>query len=192
MKKSYLNRVTKRLIVRPLEREDFDTWKAGFLSFGESKNPWDHGGSSAELLTRANFAQLLRDQKIKRKNDHFYNFAVFERSTGAFIGSTALMDVSRALFQNAYIGYWIGNTHWGQGFGHEAVDITIDIAFRDLNLHRVEAGIHPKNRRSIALARALGMRREGVSRRRLYLKNVWQDMVLYALTSEERGLPWTP
>ena len=97
-----------------------------------------------------------------------------------------------AFFQNAYLGYWLGNIHWGRGYAREAVQATIDIGFEDLQLHRVEAGIAPKNKKSLILARALGLRREGLSRKRVFGNGHWQDLVLYALTSEDRGFTFEP
>ena len=61
----------------------------------------------------------------------------------------------------------------------------IKFAFNELKLHRVEAGIEPSNKRSIALVKSLGLRREGLSKRRLFLNDQWLDMSIYALTKEE-------
>ena len=64
---------------------------------------------------------------------------------------------------------------------------TIEIGFQDLELHRVEAGIAPKNKSSLKLAKDLGMRREGLSRKRVFSSGHWRDLVLYALTTEDQG-----
>lgn len=98
------------------------------------------------------------------------------------------MDISRAVFQNAYLGYGVLSTKWGKGYGKEMVKAIMEIAFKTLKIHRVEAGIEPANKRSIALAKSLKMRREGLSKRRLFLNNEWLDMVIYAMTSEEMGI----
>lgn len=108
------------------------------------------------------------------------------------MGGISLMDISRQAFQNANLGYWIFNNHWGKGYGKEAVRLAIDIAFRDLKLHRLEAGIEPKNRRSMALAKAVGMKREGCSWKRLFLRGQWQDMVLFVARSEDFGIECKP
>jgi len=66
----------------------------------------------------------------------------------------------------------------------------IDIGFRDLRLHRLEAGIEPGNRRSILLARSLGLRKEGLKRRAVFLRDTWVDLGIYAVTCEDVGIPW--
>jgi ribosomal-protein-alanine N-acetyltransferase len=49
----------------------------------------------------------------------------------------------------------------------------------------LEAGISPDNRKSIKLAKKVGFRKEGRSKRRLFLNSEWKDFMIYALTSEE-------
>lgn len=63
----------------------------------------------------------------------------------------------------------------------------LKIGFKDLNIHRIEAGIEPKNKRSLALAKSVGLRREGLSKRRLFLNSEWLDMNIYAMTADELG-----
>ena len=179
---------TERLMIRPLRSSDFQSWKLSLLSFHPSKNKWDAGRANEKSVSREEFRKLLKGQRLQRQQDSHYIFGVFMKKSEKFIGSTALMDISRGVFQNAYLGYWIGNTSWGQGLGIEAVKATIQIGCSTLQLHRIEAGIEPQNRRSIRLAKSLKMRREGMSRRRLFLRGGWQDLVLYAMTSEELGI----
>jgi ribosomal-protein-alanine N-acetyltransferase len=102
----------------------------------------------------------------------------------------ALMDISRGVFQNAYLGYRVFNSYWGQGFGKELASAGLSVAFSDLRLHRVEAGISPANRRSIFLARSMGLRKEGMKKRALFLNGKWQDIVIYAVTCEDLGLKY--
>jgi ribosomal-protein-alanine N-acetyltransferase len=141
-------------------------------------------------LTRSVFHRSVRRNQRWRKRDFLFQFAVFEKSSRNLVGEVSLMDVVREIFHNAYLGYRIFNTHWGRGFGKEAVNACIDIGFRRLRLHRIEAAIEPANKRSIALARSVGMRYEGLSRRRLNVRDEWRDMRIFALTVEDRGIKW--
>jgi ribosomal-protein-alanine N-acetyltransferase len=100
------------------------------------------------------------------------------------------MDVLRGLGQTAYLGYFINNPFWGKGYGKEAARAAIDIAFRDVKLHRIEAGIEPRNRRSIFLARSLGLRKEGLKKRAVFLRGKWNDLIMYSATCEEFGFKW--
>ena len=126
--------------------------------------------------------KVLAEQEKDVREDRFYRLNVFEKD-GQLIVQFSLMDISRAVFKN---GYLLGTVSiLEKGYGKEAGAATLDVAFNTLKLHRVEAGIEPHNKRSIALAKSLKMRREGLSKRRLYYQKQWVDMVIYALTVEE-------
>ena len=60
--------------------------------------------------------------------------------------------------------------------------------FKDIKLHRIEAGVEPGNRRSIRLAKSLGMRREGLKKRAIFLRGEWRDLLMFTLTSEDLGI----
>ncbi len=62
---------------------------------------------------------------------------------------------------------------------------TLRYAFEELDLHRVEAVIVPRNDRSRRVAEKLELREEGVSERFLQIQGVWEDHVRYAITREE-------
>ncbi len=182
-----ISRSTARLQIRPLELMDFDKWKTAHLTMAKSKNTWDYGPKSSDQLTKRNFKKIISLQEKRRRMDTFYDFGVFDKS-GTFVGIVSAMEVSRGISHTAFLGYRIFNTHWNRGFGKEAVRAMLDIAFQDLKLHRIEAGIEPKNLRSIRLAKSLRMRREGIKRRAVFLRNQWVDLVMYSLTTEDIGI----
>lgn len=179
---------TNRLLIRPYVLNDFQAWRQAYSQMLSPLNEWDIGPKKPEELTLVDFKKVLKSQKEKRLADSFYDLAVFHRTTGEIIGTVALMDVSRAVFQNAYLGYRVFNPHWKQGYGKEMVQAALKLAFHDLKLHRVEAGIDPKNKRSIFLARSLGLRKEGLKKRALFLNGKWQDIVIYSVTCEDLGV----
>jgi ribosomal-protein-alanine N-acetyltransferase len=182
--------MTRRLVLRPLAERDYEEWRIAHAEVRRKRNKHDSSTRAPERLTRRAFRKLLRHLAAGRKADKQYHFAVFHKSSGRYLGHVGLMDVSREIFQNAYIGWHILNTEWGQGYGTEACRAGLQIGFRQLKLHRIEAGIAPDNARSIALARSLGMRYEGLSKRRLFSRNAWRDMRIYALTSEDARIKW--
>lgn len=185
-----LIRKTQRLIIRPLVLSDFESWQTSFSSMQPQQNKWDRHSRPKQELTKTNFKKILKSQKSLRDQDKFYDLSVFEKKSGELVGTVAAMDVLRGLGQTAYLGYFIHNRHWGKGYGKEATLAMIDIAFRDIKLHRIEAGIEPSNRRSIMLARSIGLRKEGLKKRAVYLRNKWTDLVMYSATCEEFGVKW--
>jgi [ribosomal protein S5]-alanine N-acetyltransferase len=185
-----LRRRTRRLEIRPLAPRDYLRWRNAYSGALPKRNAWDRGRREAPALSRARFRALLGEQKKRRAADVFYDLAVFRRATGELVGTVSAMDVLRGLSQSAFLGYAILNRHWRRGYGKEAVRAMLDVAFRDLRLHRVEAGVEPGNRRSIALARSLGLRREGLKRRAVFLRGRWVDLLMYGATCEEFGVRW--
>lgn len=178
---------TKRLILRPLDLHDYENWQQAHSSMRAPQNDWDETNWIASELTVKKFKAHLTTQKLCRVQDRFYEFGVFRKDDGVLIGTVSLMDVSRQIFQNAYLGYRIFNNHWGQGYATEACKAALEIAFKELKLHRVEAGIAPANKASLKVAKKIGLRKEGLSLRRLFVHGAWTDLVLYCGTCEEFG-----
>ncbi|MGZ3775571.1 MAG: GNAT family N-acetyltransferase [Pseudobdellovibrionaceae bacterium] len=193
MRKNRLfNRKTKRLQVRPLAISDYIVWQQAYSSMLPQRNKWDRATNrSLDELTRANFKSLLQDQQRRRKTEEFCDYGVFILKTGEFIGRVSLMNFVRSVTQSSFIGYALFNPYWGNGYAEEAVRALIDIAFNDHKLHRVVAGIEPDNKRSLNLVRKLKFRKEGVSKRVVFLRNEWQDLVQYALTTEDLKINWS-
>jgi ribosomal-protein-alanine N-acetyltransferase len=154
-----------------------------------ARNAWDRKPSKPKDLSQKRFRQILKGETDNRKADRQHVFGAF-LPDGTLVGDLYLMDIARGIFHNAYLGYFMFNRHWRKGYAKEALRAVLDIAFRDVKLHRVEAGIVKTNRRSLALARSVGLRREGFSRRRIFLRGQWIDLVLYAGTCEEFGVRW--
>lgn len=181
---------TKRLILRSLEITDYMAWKQAHLETLPKQTPWDVTIEDRTKLSKANFKKLIRINKKNEKNGSYYHFAIFKKRSGAIVGFISLMDISRNIFQNAYLGYYIFNNHWENGYAKEAGNAIIKIAFKDLNLHRIEAAINPNNKPSIALAKSIGLKKEYLSQKRLFTNGQWNDFLIFAATSEDFGIKW--
>lgn len=103
------------------------------------------------------------------------------------VGRVSLDNVVRGAWQNATLGYFVDNEHNGKGIATEAVRRTVSYGFEEATLHRVQAGVMPRNARSIRVLEKVGFRFEGVSLRYLQINGVWEDHNMYAVTVEE----WT-
>ena len=97
----------------------------------------------------------------------------------------SLNNVVRGAFLNTSLGYWIGTAYEGRGLATEACRLALDVAFDTLGLHRVEAGVVPRNAKSRRVLARLGFREEGLALRYLELGGVWEDHLMHALTREE-------
>ena len=96
------------------------------------------------------------------------------------IGSLHFSQVSRGAFQSAMLGYALDEAHVGQGLMTEAIVAGLGEMFSPrVNLHRVQAGIQPENRRSLAVVRRLGFAEIGLARRYLFIAGAWRDHRLF-------------
>jgi ribosomal-protein-alanine N-acetyltransferase len=178
-----LIRHTRRLTIRPLRLSDYRAWARAHRARRPARNPWDHGPLPEKQLSRAAFAKRVRRQRRGITKDRCYHLAIFDRRTGEHLGAIDFLIYFRDCVQWANLGYHIHNHRWGNGYAREAARAGLNIAFRELRLQRVEAGIDPPNRASLAVARALRMRREGVRKAFLYSGGRWRDLVIFATTA---------
>jgi ribosomal-protein-alanine N-acetyltransferase len=101
------------------------------------------------------------------------------------VGVFNLSEIVRSAFRSTYVGYYALAPHAGHGYMAEGLDLTLELTFRVLRLHRVEINIQPTNERSIALARGAGLTREGFSRRYVKIAGRWRDHERWALLVED-------
>jgi ribosomal-protein-alanine N-acetyltransferase len=114
--------------------------------------------------------------------DRRYQFGVF--AGDELVGRIALSQVVRGVFQNAYLGYSIGERWNGQGFATEAVGLVLAFAFDELGLHRVQAAVMPRNAASIRVLEKNGFREEGYAVGYLSINGVWEDHRIFARTRD--------
>lgn len=188
----HLTRRTARLSVRPLAPDDLEAWRTAYLEHPPADSPFDTGARPASELTRAAFRSLLQRNARLRRQDVFHQFALFDREEKALLGIVGVQVVARTIMQMGWIGWRVFGQHRRRGYAREGALAVLDMAFRELLLHRVEAGIEPGNHASARLARSVGMRKEGTDRRSAFIRGGWQDLDVYAIHSEDCGIECVP
>jgi len=99
------------------------------------------------------------------------------------IGTVCLQNITRGVFQSCVLGYKISEQFTRMGYAQEAILKTINIAFFELGLHRIEAYIHLDNSMSIRFIEKIGFQREGIKYHYAKLCGTWQDHYCYSLLS---------
>src|SRR6267378_2539273 len=117
-----------------------------------------HGHWAAPPKSAAEYRDYLRRFKRAEHIGHFVR-----TRAGELAGVITLSEIVRGAFQSAYLGYYAFVPHAGHGYMRAGLQLSIDAAFQDDGLHRLEANIQPDNVRSLDLVRSLGFRREGYS-----------------------------
>ena len=119
--------------------------------------------------------------------DTAYPLAVVRSDDGRVIGNCTLWNFHRQN-RRAEVGYALARPYWGQGYMHEAMSAMVDFAFREMQLHRLEADIDPRNAASAKTLVRLGFQKEGVLRERWIVGGEVSDSALYGLLASE----WMP
>ena len=176
----------RRVLLRPLVGSDFSAWQEVRRRNADWLTKWEaqrvHGQPDV-VEDRDAFAVRCSARQRERQLGTGYGFGIFV--DGDFAGEINLSAVQRGPFQSAYVGYWIDEKHAGQGYMPESVVVLAQFAFDELNLHRLQISIIPRNSASRRVVEKLNIRDEGVAVRYLEINGVWEDHVRYALTTEE-------
>jgi len=91
-------------------------------------------------------------------------------------------------FGIAELGVWLAPEAQGRGLMTTTVRYMVAWAF-ERGIHRIEWHCTPSNERSIAVARRLGMTREGLLRSAFPVAGVRQDMEMWSLLDTDQPLP---
>lgn len=184
---------TKRLILRPLRKADYWTWYESNVECKPKQNRWDSGPKMANACTMKNYLKLCKRHCTLAQSDKYYFYGAFEKSTDRLVGLVDYSVFVRGSLQFANFGYYIYNSYYGLGYGQEAAAAGLKIGFGYLKLNRLEAAINLDNRKSIRLARAIGMRREGIKKRYWFENGKWEDHIIYVANPEDIGfMPTKP
>ena len=175
-----------RVTLRALATSDFEQWsevKTKNIEWLQKWEPTRPSGMADVVNDRNAFVSRCNARERERHLGSGYGFGIFV--SGSFCGEINLSSIQRGPFQSCYVGYWIDERHAGNGYTPEALAIVFRYAFEELELHRVQVAIIPRNKASRRVVEKLSLRNEGIAERYLEIDGVWEDHVRYALTSEE-------
>jgi len=184
----------RRIMMRPLTVKDFPAWREVRRANSEWLTKWEpqRNPSHPDVVeSRDAFSVRCSARQRERQLGTGFGFGVFV--DGRFRGEININAVHRGPFQSAYVGYWIDQRVAGQGYTPESLVVILRHAFEDLQLHRLQVSIIPRNQASIRVVEKLDLRLEGLAERYLEINGVWEDHYRYAVTTEEwqqRGPAW--
>jgi ribosomal-protein-alanine N-acetyltransferase len=176
----------RRVVLRPLVPQDFNAWSEVRRRNGDWLTLWEplrlphHPDPETN---REVFAARCGSRDRERLAGSQYAFGIF--IDGAFAGELNLNNVVRGAMQSATIGYWIDRARAGRSFMSESIVVLAQFAFEELNLHRLEICIIPRNSNSRRVVEKLGIREEGIAQRFLEINGAWEDHMRFGLTVEE-------
>ncbi|WP_299442039.1 GNAT family protein [uncultured Aquimarina sp.] len=102
----------------------------------------------------------------------------------SFIGLISL-KIGNPKYSIGSIWYKLHPDFWGKGYATEAAKAILKFGFKEVGLHRIEAGCAIDNIGSIRVLEKVGMIREGHKRKVLPLKTGWSDNYEFAMLEED-------
>ena len=169
---------TKRILIRPYLMSDFPTCQKAHACRLPLQNKFDNETNTSALTDRSEFKHHINTLKRHGKMGVHFVFGIFHRKTGEHLGQTGVFLINKQLSW-ANLGYQIHNHHWGNGYASEACSLALQVGFRELNFHRIEAATTYDNKASIKVAKNIGMIREGV-RKKFFPDDGGVDMIVFA------------
>ncbi|MGD6817734.1 GNAT family N-acetyltransferase [Metabacillus sp. 84] len=124
--------------------------------------------------------KIIEQQIHGRENDEEYHFGIYTKEH-QLIGTINLFFVARGAIQSGFIGYFLDERHNGKGYTTEAVKQMVQYGFEELKLHRIEAGVMPRNAASIKVLLKAGFHKEGLARKNVKINGRWEDHELLAI-----------
>lgn len=143
-----------------------------------------HRGWVSPPDTREKYRAYLGSLRTTNREGFFVTL----KESDSIAGLINVNEIVRGAFMSAYLGYCALQPHAGEGYIREGLCQAIAYSFRKLKLHRLEANVQPDNRRSLALVKNLGFRKEGFSPRYLKVCGRWRDHERWALLADEWSL----
>ena len=148
-----------------------------FERYEADRSPIFYTESHQRNILHLEYSLCLKLQQVR-----FYVFLKEDPAT--IIGTVCLYDISK-VYSRADIGYKFSSDYHHKGYASEAVEKLLDIAFTDLNLHRICARVVEDNLPSLRLLENLGFEKEGICRDYIQLGGIWTDHLQYSLLAPE-------
>lgn len=179
---------TERLVLKVLDKSHAPLvldYYLGNRSFLEEWEPL----RDEDFYTIEYQEELLEREMYSFKNGSMLRLWLLkkdERAAGnnRIIGTLGFTNIVRGPFLSCYLGYKLDKDEINHGYMTEALRKGIEIMFQDFGLHRVEANIMPKNKRSLRVAEKLGFYNEGLALKYLKINGKWEDHIHMVLLND--------
>lgn len=176
----------KRVMMRPLTPSDFAPFSEVRVRNEKWLTPWEPIRASRMAdpsRSKDAFSSRCAARDRERQAGTAFGFGVFVDH--AFAGEINLNNIIRGALQSGTVGYWIDRDRAGHSYTAEGVVVLCRFAFEELNLHRLEICIVPRNTNSRRVMEKLQIREEGVALRYLEINGAWEDHMRFGITVEE-------
>lgn len=126
--------------------------------------------------------QILMDNYKQFINGTAACFGIYKDKK--FIGKIQISGVIYGVFKSGIIGYSMDREYEGRGYMKEALAKIIEYAFKEMELHRLEASTLIDNKKSQSVLKGCGFKELGVNEKYLFINGEWKDHITFYKTKE--------
>lgn len=171
--------VGEKVRLRPVERDDLPRFVAWFADHEVRQFLSVYLPFSMEQEKRW-FEDL--QERIARKESVVL---AIETAEGVHIGNIGLNDINWK-DRSAELGIVVGEKgYWNQGYGSDAIRTMLNLAFGEMNLHRIFLRVDADNARGIGCYKGVGFQREGTYRDAVFKKGAYHDQYVMSILRSE-------
>lgn len=164
----------KTVNLRVVEKED--------LSMGlEWANSLDYMG---EFQFIPQMSQVDMEKMFESEGSETKTFFI-EKKDGTKIGNISHRIVGKA----QEISYNVLPTERRKGYCYEAAEIMVDYLFLSKDIVRIQAHADIENVASQKVLEKTGFKKEGIERKRDFVRGKWRDALIYSILREEWKQP---
>lgn len=126
--------------------------------------------------------ELVKHEYLSALGFRYVRFYVFEKEAPEkIIGTVSLSNITPFPYNSCVLGYKFDPAFHGNGYATEALIKTIEFAFCEVKLHRLQASVLENNTPSIKLMERLGFNLEGKDIKSINVNGKWMDHLRYSL-----------
>lgn len=161
-----------RIKVRNFNPDDAEELLEYYIRNKEHLSPYEPSRENSFYTHEAQKDILLESYK-QLLNGTGFDFGIYidER----LIGKARLSNIVYGIFKSAILGYSMDKEEQGKGYMKEAVNLILDYANNELDLHRVEASVLIDNEKSKGVLLGCGFEELGTNERYLFINGMWSD-----------------
>jgi UDP-4-amino-4,6-dideoxy-N-acetyl-beta-L-altrosamine N-acetyltransferase len=169
--------VGDKIYLRPIEVEDIDSFIL-----------WLNDEDVRQYLYRTSPLNKIREKEFVEnlyKEDKDIVLGIVIKEEDKLIGNIGMHRISIP-HRQAGLGIFIGNKdQWSKGYGTEALNLMLDYAFNQINLHRVYLSVMSFNARAIRAYEKVGFKREGIFREHVFRNGKYHDLYYMGVLENE-------
>lgn len=176
---------TERLILKVVDKSYAELVVDYYLRNKSFLEEWEPIKDEDFYTKQYQEEQLDKELSTIENNSSLRLWVFKKENENKVIGSIGFNNIVRGVFLSCHLGYKLDKDEINKGYMTEAIRKGIEIMFIEFGLHRIEANIMPRNKRSLRVVEKLGFYNEGLAYKYLKINGKWEDHIHMVLLNDK-------